>query len=374
MRKVLILMGRYLPGHKDGGPLRTMINVTDTLGDEYEFYIACWDRDKDEDKPYDNVKFGEWNKIGKANVYYVPEGGFSEQVILELAKDKDVIYLSSFYDEYGYRTLKLKKQGKITVPVALASMGVFSKAALKRKALKKKIFIFLMKTLGYFKNITWSVTSELEAIDVKKHIGKKVNYVVAEDLPRNNVPGKCNEGKGDRLKIAFLSRICAHKNLDFAIRVISKLKDKPIFNIYGPIQEPEYFEQCKTLLNEYNVSWVYHGDLPSDDVQKHLSKNDVLIFPSKSENYGHVVFEALSVGVVPVISDTTPWKSVEEFKAGFELPLIEERFIEVLDNLSSMDSETFEIYRDNAVNLAKEKIRQAKEKTGYREIFNQYEK
>lgn len=48
MRKILILAGRYLPGYKDGGPLRTLINLTDALGDEYEFYIACFDRDQGE--------------------------------------------------------------------------------------------------------------------------------------------------------------------------------------------------------------------------------------------------------------------------------------------------------------------------------------
>ena len=45
MRKILILMGRYLPGYKDGGPVRTIINVKDMLGYEYEFYISCLDRD-----------------------------------------------------------------------------------------------------------------------------------------------------------------------------------------------------------------------------------------------------------------------------------------------------------------------------------------
>ena len=31
MRKILILAGRYLPGYKDGGPLRTLINLTDAV-------------------------------------------------------------------------------------------------------------------------------------------------------------------------------------------------------------------------------------------------------------------------------------------------------------------------------------------------------
>lgn len=36
MKKVLILMGRYLPGYKDGGPVRTIKNLTDILGNEYD--------------------------------------------------------------------------------------------------------------------------------------------------------------------------------------------------------------------------------------------------------------------------------------------------------------------------------------------------
>ena len=40
MKKILILAGHYLPGHKDGGPLRTLINITEALSDEYEFYIS----------------------------------------------------------------------------------------------------------------------------------------------------------------------------------------------------------------------------------------------------------------------------------------------------------------------------------------------
>ena len=45
LKKILIITGRYLPGYKDGGPLRTIINVTEALGDEYNFHIMCWDRE-----------------------------------------------------------------------------------------------------------------------------------------------------------------------------------------------------------------------------------------------------------------------------------------------------------------------------------------
>ncbi|MFR8020348.1 MAG: hypothetical protein ACLU7M_13995 [Mediterraneibacter gnavus] len=112
MRKILILAGRYLPGYKDGGPLRTLINLTDALGDEYEFYIACFDRDQGETQPYTDIERDTWNKVGKAKVWYVQPGGFTKKLLLNLAEDKDIIYLTSFYAEYGYKTLLLKKEKK----------------------------------------------------------------------------------------------------------------------------------------------------------------------------------------------------------------------------------------------------------------------
>ena len=52
VRKILIVMGRYLPGYKDGGPVRSIKNLVDRLGTEYEFYILTVDRDHGDTEPY----------------------------------------------------------------------------------------------------------------------------------------------------------------------------------------------------------------------------------------------------------------------------------------------------------------------------------
>ena len=44
-RRILILNGRYLPGYKDGGPVRSIKNLTDRLGEKYDFRILTVDRD-----------------------------------------------------------------------------------------------------------------------------------------------------------------------------------------------------------------------------------------------------------------------------------------------------------------------------------------
>lgn len=369
MKKILILMGRYLPGHKDGGPLRTIVNVVDALGDEYEFYIGCLDRDHGDTEPYQGIKRDAWNQVGKAKVWYVEPGEFTDDLILRLAEGRDSIYLTSFYDDYGYKTLWLKIRGKIQIPVALASMGVFSEGALAQKALKKKLFVAGCKALGLFDNITWSVTSELEAEDLKRVIGKKARYVVAEDLPRSNVPGrKENDYKGP-LRIAFLSRICAHKGLDIAIDAVKQMKNDYIFTIYGPVQEEDYWEMCQEKLKGMN-NWSYKGDVPSDQVQDILSNQDVLLLPTKSENYGHVIFEALSVGCIPVISDKTPWNIVEERKVGFTVSRTVEGFTTAVNKLIDMGVQRRLAMSLNAITLAQEKTQEALLNTGYRQFFN----
>ena len=369
MKKVLILMGRYLPGYKDGGPLRTIINVTDALGDEYDFYIACLDRDHGDREAYPNILRNEWNLIGKAKVWYVAPGGFTTELLIKLASQVDMVYCCSFYDDYGYKTLLLKKQRKITCPVVVASMGVFSKGALSHKALKKKVFINGCKMMGLFKGITWSVTSELEAEDAKREIGKNIKYIIAEDLPRTSVPGRIK--KHDKLlKVCFLSRICEHKGLDIVIEALSRIENKNIeFSIFGPIQDQNYWNTCLKKLEHLNLLWTYKGDVQSEDVQNVLSTQDVLILPTKSENYGHVIFEALSVGCIPIISYKTPWNIVKTKCAGYVVSRTIESFeLALLEYMNLSDKEKNKII-DEAIKFAKDKVKQSKENTGYRDIF-----
>ena len=368
MKRVLILMGRYLPGHRDGGPLRTIANVVEALGDEYRFFIACLDRDHGDEAPYPGVRVNEWNRVGKAEVYYVPPGGFSDALLLKLAEGMDSVYLCSFYEDYGYRMLLLKKSGRIRIPVTVASMGVFSKEALAQKSVKKKLFINGCRLAGLFRNVTWSVTSELEAADLKRVLGDGARCVVAEDLPRGSIPGRRKRTEHDVLRAVFLSRICAHKGLDVAIRAIRDSGVPCCFTVCGPVQEPDYWEDCRKALD--GMDWRYLGDIPGEQVQEILSEQDVLLLPTRSENYGHVIFEAMSVGCVPIVSDQTPWGILAERGAGYVVRRDVGQFAHALSEFAALERKEQDAMADRAVLLAEEKLEQSKRQTGYKTIFD----
>ena len=72
--------------------------------------------------------------------------------------------------------------------IVIAPMGVFSEGAINSKALKKKISLKLFLSLGMFKGVVWSFTSEMERRDAIKQLGRNnvSRYVIAEDLPRKD--------------------------------------------------------------------------------------------------------------------------------------------------------------------------------------------
>lgn len=180
-------------------------------------------------------------------------------------------------------------------------------------------------------------------------------------------------GYRDYLDIVFLSRISPKKNLIGAIKCLRNLEVNAKFTIYGPKEDKEYWDRCQNELDNLpsNIIWSYEGDVLSEKVQEKLQQHDIFLFPTKGENYGHVIFEALSVGCIPIISDQTPWRIIAEKKAGYVFPLTEKmtEFTRALEYMSRMAEVKKIEMSERSVKIAIEKISQAKRETGYRRIF-----
>lgn len=101
-----------------------------------------------------------------------------------------ILFIRNILPPYRVVFLMSKENGKTKRKARRSFLyGAFSKGALSQKTIKKKLFISLLIIFGLFRNITWSVISELEVKDLKRTISKRAKYIIAEDLPRNNVFG-----------------------------------------------------------------------------------------------------------------------------------------------------------------------------------------
>ena len=372
MRTIAILCGRYLPGYKDGGPLRTLVNICDCLGKDYRIKVVTNDRDHGDTEPYPNIEYDKPNIVGNAEVWYLKPGGFTLSAIRRLTSDADLVYCFGPYDDYAYKSMILKRTGKMKVPLVIASMGSFSSGAIKIKSTKKKLFLAACKLFSLFKKVIWSVTSELESQDVKRYVGKKAVCYIAEDLPRE-VPPFAEKEPHQRLRGIFLSRICRMKNLSYALEALRKVSSQIEFDIYGIIEEKEYWESCKKQMESLpsNVICSYKGEANPEKVIEIFGEYDFFLLPTLGENYGHVIFESLAGGCIPVISDRTPWRDLAEQGVGYTLPIEDEcAFVSAIEELSNLPKEELLSKQRKANAYAVKRYAQSVQNTGYRKVFD----
>ena len=372
-------MGRYLPGYKDGGPVRSTQNLVEQLGKEYDIRVAAYDRDVGDTQQYPNIKLYSWNRVGNGLVYYIPEEGFTCKVLQELAAQVDIVYLWGCFNSYTIKVLLLKRLKIIKPNVAIAGMGLFSPKAFQIKYWKKKTVTTIMNFLGLFQNVYWSATSELEVQEIRHEVwSKSSQFYIAEDLPRKVDESLIEKTKLlDELNIVWISRIAPKKNLKAAIHILNNTKAKIKFTIYGPVFDQEYWNRCQQELSRLpeNIQWEYKGSVDSEQVVSTLMQYHVFLFPTLGENYGHVIQESLSAGCPCLLSDQTPWKDLEENGAGYVFPLEKKScFVKVLEKYAAMDQEEFNEVIHNAHTYAITKSNEKVKNTGYRLIFDDLSK
>ena len=373
-RRILIIMGRYLPGYKDGGPVRSIKNLTDYLGDEYDFHIVTTDRDHGDEEPYYNIIPNQWNKVGKANVFYVKPGGFSFTLLKIMANESDLIYICGCFNDYAIKVMILNRLRLIKKTIVVAPMGLFSPKEFRLKYAKKKAFIIVWNWLGLFKTLYWSATSQLEINDVRSQINiPRDRFFVAEDLPRKVTSEKITKVKDvGKLTVAWISRIAPKKNLLGAIEILNHVHAEINFNIYGPIQEEKYWKICKKALINLpkNVKWEYKGVVESEYVVEELKANHIFLFPTLGENYGHVIQEALSAGCPCLLSDQTPWLDVQEAGAGYVFSLdAVDQYADAIENYAQKNTEQWNDIVQKVHNYVEIKSNYKAQAIGYRKIF-----
>ena len=368
MVKVLILVGNYLPGYKSGGALRTIVNLVDHLGKEFDFWIITSDRDYGDDMPYPNINIGQWNDVGNAHVYYLAPVKRSISNIANLISETphDTLYLNSFFDPvFTIRPLLARLMKKIPQrPVILAPRGEFSEGAISLKKWKKVIFILMARLIGLYRGIVWQASSDFELNDIRQIIGGLASrVVVAPDALQRIKPLIDNDRldyrtEAEPFRICFLSRISPKKNLDYSLHVLSRVSVPIIFDIYGPKEDEEYWEFCKSIIKTLpdSVKVYYRGCVENQNVNEVFRNHDLFFFPTKGENYGHVILESILAGTPILIANTTPWRDLEKLGIGWDLSLDSPgEFVTAIEKSASLEKDEYLNLR-NCVRSYAEKV------------------
>ena len=339
-----------------------------------------------------DVPVNEWVQHNEGTqVWYSADNNILPVIKNEIAKQPTaVLYIVGIYDwAYNINPLLFVKGVKKIISVR----GMLHPGALSQKPLKKKLFLFLLKLWGWQRKVVFHVTDDAERGFVVRESGirnEESGIQVAGNFPNLFDVMPMPEKEVGKLKLVSVGLISAMKNY---LLILNSLKDvsrfllgegkveeeveaevqvkieeevKIQYDIYGPIKDIDYWEECKAVIKNMpgNVLVKYHGAVEPAAVEKALAKSHVFILPSKSENYGHSIIEALSIGRPVITSNATPWNGLKEAKAGINVEmLVGNGLAEAIGVFINMPQEELvewsnacAMYANNAVDLQKIKM------------------
>lgn len=339
--RVAVFYSGYLPGEKYGGPVSSIYNLTELLGDDVEFFIICTNHDLNEKTPYDNIRKG-WNRVGKAKVIYLSDSEYGKNAFFKILNhiNPDLIYASSLFSaKQTYPLLSISK--KKNLPLLLAPRGELNDNALSIKSQKKRAYLLLLKLFRKFSATYFQATSEEEFKNIIHYLGiKKQKVIILPNVPSLPVHKDKIEKKAGFLKLCFVGRIVENKNLLIAIKAVIAAKSNVEFDIFGPVENKEYWKQCMGLIKSAppNVKITYKGALSPEKMRMTYSYYDCLISPTRFENYGQSIVEAMLHDVPVIISKgTTPWDDISDSHVGYIVPLNDvAEYTNCIENIAQM--------------------------------------
>lgn len=349
---ILIFIDWFTPGFKAGGPIKSVANIVNALHNNFNFYIITSDRDIDDNQPYPNIELNKWLQKEQYHIAYLSEGERKKFITNTLIQQNfDTYYFNSLYSKpYTLEPFQLVKKLKSNPNVIIAPRGMLGKGALKIKPLKKKIFLALTKTTGFFKNVTWHATDTEEIEDIQLAFGKKATIYQSPNIAILTIKEKIIPKNANELNLVFFSRISPKKNLFYALNILKNFTDKNInLAIYGAIEDENYWSKCQNFTQEHNIKAQYISSINPTNVQDILSNYHFLLFPTLHENYGHVIAESLTAGCGLIISNNTPWQHLNRIKVGWEINLDDKQtFIDAIEACYQMNQEEYNLYRNNS--------------------------
>lgn len=348
MKKILIFNGYYLPAKNYGGPQTSVENLINACHTSFDFYVVSRNHDFNSSVPFD-VPVNVWTKVGFANVIYLKDGELnfsyrSMEIFIESIKP-DIIWFTGVLVPHK-KIIGTMAARHFHIPVLISPRGEVNEDHVKIKAWKKRPVLALWKIFGVYNDCYFHTTCKEEYDGVKKYFAPIEQHIFqVPNIALVKQPSKVSHTKQKKeLRCYFCSRIHPVKNILFVIEALGYCKNNIIYDIYGPIEDQEYWEQCLAKAFELgsNIQVQHKGYLMREKMAETIQTYDCLLFATTGENYSHTIAESLANSRPVVISKgTTPWDSVDG-KAGYAISLgSPELFAERLDYLASLDNDEY---------------------------------
>ena len=374
-----IITEYFYPFSDAGGPIRSIENLIKVLRDSHSLKLITSANSHQGEILPETIKsdcfFNE--PITKTDIFYSNNSVKSYISILKLLFKyrHQIFYINGlFIPRLCFLPALICKN------IIISPRGMLINDTLGKKAILKKLYLFLLKQV-ISKNAVWHATDNAEVADIQMFFGVSANVELISNIPvKPTQSAKLYTKHSGELKLLYYGLIVQKKGLLSLIQTLKSLNYPVLLDIYGSVKDQVYWKLCQQQINSNDslASFNYKGHANPADSQSILAGYDALVLLTKGENFGHSIYEALSVGTPVIISDKTPWVFEESATpAGWLVNYANNefhtlRFKQVLGSLYNMDNNTYSLCSTNAHKYAVDFYNAHDFKAQYTALFNSF--
>ncbi len=203
------------------------------------------------------------------------------------------------------------------VPVVLAPRGTLTPEAMQVDSAKKKLFWMALQRNALRKVTCFHATGEPEAEHLRNLGFKQPIAVIPNGV---DIPAAVGHGRPFTRTVLYLGRVHRIKGLDTLLHAWSSVEPQRLdwqLRIVGPDNEG-HLAELRALAKSLMLQRVTFEQPAQSgarlDAYAHAS---VYILPSRSENFGMTVAEALAAGTPVIATRGTPWSGLERERCGW---------------------------------------------------------
>jgi glycosyltransferase involved in cell wall biosynthesis len=378
---IFIITEYFYPFSDAGGPIRSIEQILGVLYQNSSIKLITSANNHQGNKLPVNTKVNHFinEPISNTSTYYSTNtiNGISKLVQLYFKNQHHTFYINGMF----IPRLSLLP-ALICKYVIISPRGMLINETFGSKSLFKKIYLFIYKFI-VSKNVIWHATDAAEVLDIKRFFGERANVKLITNIPVNPlVILPTRQKQTDSLKLVYYGLIVQKKGLLILIQSLNSLNLPISLDIYGSIKDQSYWEKCllEISTNHSQASFKYLGHADPSESQSILAKYDAFVLLTKGENFGHSIYESLSVGTPVIITNKTPWKFNESANPPGWIINNDNQYIDtdslklILTNLYHMDNDAYTLSSKAAHAYAVDFYTSHDFKKEYTDLFNSFDK
>lgn len=371
--RILILIDWFDPAFRAGGPIQSVANLVKNY-QRPQLQVRVFTSNQDLDgSELTEVPHDEWvRRDQQTEVWYASRQTSRLRFIRSIQQSwkPDVMFVNGIFSPcFNFLPLCW-----VSAPLKVVSVrGMLHPNALAQKSFKKKLYLALWRIIGLHKRVVFHATNEEERSFIEQSFGTNIAVRVAANFPRILSFMPTVRGPNDQLKLVTVALISPMKNHLLVLEQLKKVSVPVQWTIYGPIKDAVYMRACEEAMEKLpaHIKVDYRGELRPSQVAEALAAADAFILPSKSENFGHAIFEALTAGKPVITSLGTPWMDLSTTRAGWNVDVERnpERLKEVIEVCASLYGPSWDRWTTGARERALNQIDSKQLEKAYDHLF-----